>query len=371
MIRVLVVEDSLTVRMRIVEVLGADPDLQVVGEASDGQQAIDLCERLRPDVITLDMMLPVMNGLAVTEHIMAFCPTPIVIVSSSMNRGELSRTYDALAAGAVEVLDKPSGAEPDDAWEKRLVSLLKLVSRIKVVTHPRARLGLRRNASPAAPRIQPPAPAPLAPAAPVAPPLARAEPGYGLVAIGTSTGGPNALVDVLGRLPSVFPLPILLVIHIGRPFSAGFAEWLAGQSSLAVSVAVDGAPLPRRGEGRVVMAPPDVHLVVRRGVLRLTADPERHSCRPSVDVLFESIAQELGPSAIACLLTGMGRDGAEGLRAVQRAGGMTIAQDERTSVVFGMPREAIALGAANRVLALDDIGPALRDLATESKQARR
>lgn len=367
MIRVLVVEDSLTVRMRIVEVLAADPDLLVVGEASDGQQAIDLCERLRPDVITLDMMLPVMNGLAVTEHIMAFCPTPIVIVSSSMNRGELSRTYDALAAGAVEVLDKPSGDEPDDAWERRLVSLLKLVSRIKVVTHPRARLGLRRQ-TPGTERVEPSALAELVPAAPGP---ARAEPGYRLVAIGTSTGGPNALVDVLGRLPSTFPLPILLVIHIGRPFAAGFVEWLAGQSPLAVSAAVDGAPLPRRGEGRVVMAPPDVHLVVRRGLLRLTSDPERHSCRPSVDVLFESIAQELGSSAIACLLTGMGRDGAEGLRAVQQAGGMTIAQNERSSVVFGMPREAIQLGAANRVLALDEIGVALRDLATESRLPRR
>jgi two-component system chemotaxis response regulator CheB len=370
MIRVLVVDDSLTVRMRIVEVLAADPDLEVVGEAGDGQQAIDLCERLRPDVITLDMMLPVMNGLAVTEHIMAFCPTPIIIVSSSMNRGELSRTYDALAAGAVEVLDKPSGTEPDDAWEKRLVSLLKLVSRIKVITHPRARLGLRRNAPPI-PHKQPSAPVSLTPVPPVAPPPTRAEHGYRLVAIGTSTGGPNALVDVLGHLPSTFPLPILLVIHIGRPFAAGFAEWLAAQSAMPVSMAVDGAPLPQRGEGRVVMAPPDVHLVLRRGVLRLTTDPERHSCRPSVDVLFESIAQELGASAIACLLTGMGRDGAEGLRAVQRAGGMTIAQDERTSVVFGMPREAIALGAANRVLGLDEIGPALRGLATESKQPRR
>jgi two-component system, chemotaxis family, protein-glutamate methylesterase/glutaminase len=356
MIRVLVVEDSLTVRMRLLEILSADPELQVVGEAADGKCAIDLCERLRPDVVTLDMMLPVMSGLAVTEHIMAFCPTPIIIVSSSMNRGELFKTYDALAAGAVEVLDKPSGEEPDQSWEKRLVSLVKLVSRIKVITHPRARLGQHLRGTSISPHAEPPTL--------VSAPSARAESSYELVAVGTSTGGPNALVEVLSRLPRAFPLPILLVIHIGKPFAAGFAEWLASQCSIGVSLAVDGAPLPKRGESGVFMAIPDSHLVVRGGALRLTADPERHSCRPSVDVLFESVARELGARAIACLLTGMGRDGAEGLRAVQRAGGMTIAQNERTSVVFGMPREAIHLGAANRVLGLDEIGPALGELAS-------
>src|SRR5260370_12943288 len=144
MIRVLVVDDSLTVRKRLVDVLGADRELQVVGEAGDGPQAIELCERLRPDVMTLDMMLPTMNGLAVTEHVMAFFPTPIVIVSSSTNRGELFKTYDALAAGAVEVLDKPGATEPADDWERRLVALVKLVSRIKVITHPPRRLGANR-----------------------------------------------------------------------------------------------------------------------------------------------------------------------------------------------------------------------------------
>ena len=360
MIRVLVVDDSLTVRKRLVDVLGADRELVVVGEASDGPQAIELCERLRPDVMTLDMMLPTMNGVAVTEHVMAFFPTPIVIVSSSTNRGELFKTYDALAAGAVEVLDKPGASERADDWERRLVALVKLVSRIKVITHPRGRLGAHRLSLAPRPRAEP-----------QSVPLTRAESVYELIAIGTSTGGPNALVDVLRRLPPTFPLPILVVIHIGRPFAAGFAEWLAAQSPVRVSVAVDGAALPRRGQPGVLIAPPDVHLVVRSGVLRLTSDPERHSCRPSVDVLFESIALELGASAIACLLTGMGRDGAEGLRAIHRAGGMTIAQDERTSVVFGMPREAIALGAAKRVLALDEIAPALGHLAAESRSSRQ
>ncbi len=352
MIRVLVVDDSLTVRARLIEVLAADPELQVIGEAADGQRAIELCERLRPDVLTLDMMLPVLNGLEVTEHIMAFCPTPIVIVSSSTNRGELFKTYDALAAGAVEVLDKPSGSDSDEAWETRFVGLVKLVSRIKVITHPRARLNPRTRV--ASVRPQP---------GPHESRVASRGDGYRLLAIGTSTGGPKALVEVLTRLPASFPLPVLLVIHIGRPFAAGFAEWLATQSRLPVTMAVDRMPIPTYGEPCVVMAPPDEHLVVRGGLLRLTKDPERHSCRPSADVLFESVARELGASSIACVLTGMGRDGAEGLHAVRRAGGATLAQDEGTSTVFGMPREAILRGAADRVLPLDRIGAALGALA--------
>src|SRR5438128_5361017 len=135
-IRVLVVEDSLTVRKRLVEVLAGDPELDVVGEAEDGKQAIELCQQLRPDVVTLDMMMPVMSGLAATEYIMAYCPTPILIVSASMNRGELFRTYEALAAGAVDVLDKSQAGE-DEEWERKLVSAVRTVSRIKVITHPR------------------------------------------------------------------------------------------------------------------------------------------------------------------------------------------------------------------------------------------
>jgi two-component system chemotaxis response regulator CheB len=350
-IRVLVVEDSLTVRKRLVEVLSADPELTVVGEASDGQRAIELCEALRPDVITLDMMMPVMTGLAATEHIMAYCPTPIIVVSSSTNRGELFRTYQALAAGAVDVLDKPRGDEVDDRWERKLLSTVKLVSRIKVITHPRARLGARSGR-----------------AVPPTPPLPATPGKHALVVIGASTGGPNAVVEVLRHLPEGFPLPVLLVIHIGAPFGASFAEWLDRQLSLRVTTAVDGEPLPALGQGRVVMAPPDFHLVVRGAQLRLTADPERHSCRPSVDNLFESVARDLGPATIACLLTGMGRDGAVGMQAIQRAGGLTIAQDEATSVVFGMPREAIALGAADRVLPLGEIGPALAQLAQAERR---
>jgi two-component system chemotaxis response regulator CheB len=345
-IRVLVVEDSLTMRKRICAALAGDPDFDIVGEAGDGKKAIEICLAARPDVITMDMMLPVMSGLSATEYIMAYCPTPILIVSASTNRGDLFKAYDALAAGAVDVLEKPDGEEADRVWDRKFVATVKLVSRIRVITHPRARLISR----------------PVAGAARVAPPSAAPTQ---LVAIGASTGGPGALIEILRALPPGFAPPILLVQHISEPLGAAFAEWLGAQTGREVSFAASGERLSAL-RGRVIMAPPGRHLDVRAGALRLDDGPERNSCRPSVDVLFESVARECGSAVTACLLTGMGRDGAAGLLAIRRAGGVTIAQDEASSVVYGMPREAALLGAAERVLPLVEIGPALADLASES-----
>lgn len=344
-IRVLVVEDSLTIRKRIMEILGADPGIDVVGEAGDGATAIELCRQLRPDVITMDMMLPVMTGLSATEYIMAHTPTPILIVSASTNRGELFRTYDALAAGAVDVLEKPGAESIEGAWESRLLSAVKLVSRIKVITHLRARLAPpsthpRRDASSEA-RLE----------------GRRTR----VIAVGASTGGPGALLDVLRQLPAGFPIPVLMVLHLGEPFAAAFADWLDAQTAHSVRYAREGDVLPPGGG--VLLAPPGKHLVLRDGRLRLTSDPEVHSCRPAVDVLFESLAVEQGSSAAAALLTGMGRDGASGLLSIRRAGGLTIAQDEASCVVYGMPREAVLLGAAERILPLGEIGAAFAGLA--------
>jgi two-component system chemotaxis response regulator CheB len=352
-LRVLVVEDSLTVRKHISATLSADPGIEVVGEAEDGRRAIELCLQHRPDVITMDMMLPVMSGLAATEYIMAHCPTPILVVSSSINRGELFKTYDALAAGAVDVIDKgSSSAEPDGVWERNLVSTTKLVAKIRVITHMRGRLMSLDG---------PPRPAPP-------PPSAAAATGQGrrreVVAIGASTGGPAAIVEVLRGLPPSFQLPVLFVLHINEPFGTAFADWLDGQTSRRVAYAKDGESVASAA-GRVVMAPAGHHLVVRDRRLRLTRDPEQHSCRPSIDVLFKSVALDYGPSSTAALLTGMGRDGAAGLLDIRKAGGLTIAQDEATSIIYGMPREAVMLEAAVRVLALDEIGPALAASGSE------
>jgi two-component system chemotaxis response regulator CheB len=351
-IRVLVVEDSLTTRRYLCDVLAADPDIEIVGEAEDGKEAIRLCQSLRPGLVTMDMMLPVMTGLSATEYIMAHCPTPILIVSSSTNRGELFKTYDALAAGAVDVLEKPQESESADNWERRFLSTAKLVSRIRVVTHPRARLGALGQSRPES-----------RPSDSVAPAGTREH--YQLVVVGASTGGPAAVLEILRALPPTFPLPLLLVLHINEQFAAALAEWLDAQTGIRVSYARDGEPVSA-GAGRMIVAPPDRHLIVARGRLRLTHDPPRHSCRPSVDVLFESAAREYGGSVIACLLTGMGRDGAEGMLQVHRAGGVTIAQDEATSVVYGMPREAVILGAVSQGHAIAEIGPALTDLAMPS-----
>jgi len=345
--RVLVAEDSLTVRMRLVEILRGDPEIELVGLAQDGKQAIELCAKLKPDVITMDMMMPVMSGLSATEYIMAHCPTPILVVSASVNRGELFRTYEALSAGAVDVFDKPSGQEPDGDWERKFLATVKMVAKIRVITHPRGRLVSSRVALP----LQPP-PKPAS--------GRRIE----LVAIGASTGGPGAIVEILRALPIEFRLPILFVLHINEPFGAAFADWLDGQTERRVAYGREGEPVEALA-GRVAMAPVGHHLIVRDRRLRLIDSPERWSCRPSVDVLFESLGPEYGKTVAACLLTGMGRDGAKGLLQLRRAGGLTIAQDEASSVVYGMPREAAQLGAAAEILPLTEIGPRLLALQAE------
>ena len=258
-IRVLVVEDSLTVRKRLVEILAADPEIEVVGEAEDGKRAIELCQEARPDVITMDMMLPVMTGLAATEYIMAHCPTPILIVSSSINRGELFRTYDALAAGAVDVLEKPTGDEPDGVWEREFISTVKLVSRIRVITHPRARLGAsasralgRRRRDHRESRARPVPDARSSPSArrPAGP------------APSSRSCAPAA----------TFRLPILLVLHINEPFGAAFADWLDGQTARRVAYRQGRRPVAAAGGTRRHGAA-GRHLVVRDGRLRLTLDP--------------------------------------------------------------------------------------------------
>jgi two-component system chemotaxis response regulator CheB len=218
-----------------------------------------------------------------------------------------------------------------------------MVSRIRVITHPRGLRGLH----------QPP---PTERASAVDP--VRSARKYDYVAIGASTGGPGAIVEILRSLPPAFQLPILFVLHINEPFGTAFAEWLDGQTGRRVACPKDGDPIAS-AVGRVAIAPVGRHLIVRERRMRLVDEPERWSCRPSVDVLFESIAVDDAGGVIACLLTGMGKDGAQGLRKLRQAGGLTIAQDEASSIVYGMPREAALLDAANEILPLGEIGPRL------------
>lgn len=357
-IRVLVVEDSLTVRKYLVEVLQADPTFEVVGEGQTGRDAIEMTQRLRPDIVTIDIAMPELSGLAATEYLMAYCPTPILIVSASVNHAGALHTLDALAAGAVDTLEKPRGDETDERWERQFRAAVRVASRVKVITRSRSRLRLHAAATAA-----------VAPVAPIALGDPLAPTGVGLIAIGASTGGPQALMEILPALPRNFATPLLLVVHLDLRFDASFREWLEGIARLPVRHVVDGEALPTRGTRGLLLAPADRHLLVERGHLRLLRTPERHSCRPSVDVLFESLAQELGSRAVGVLLTGMGVDGAAGLRQMRAAGALTIAQDEASSVIFGMPGEAIRLGAAVRILPLSAIAPALAalDAAAPSK----
>lgn len=354
-IRVLVVEDSLTVRRFLTTALAQDPECEVVGEAAHAADAIRQCTALRPDVVTLDMLLAgESTGLEVTEHIMAYCPTPILIVSSSFNRGEALKSLDALAAGAVDTLEKPTGREGEADWQRCFLERVKLVARIRVITHVRGRRRVLEQAT-------------VRGSTPAGPRAGRSEPR--IIAMGASTGGPGAVAEILGDRAHPLPLPVLLVVHLAPGFGRTFAAWLGKMLSVPVMEAVHGAPLPGPGERCVIVSPAEVHLLVEGGQLRLSKAAERHSCRPSIDVLFESVAREFGAAAIGCLLTGMGRDGAEGLLAMRNAGAVTVAQDEATSVVFGMPREAIRLGAASHVLCLQAIAPALVHFGSRTSRA--
>jgi two-component system chemotaxis response regulator CheB len=354
-IRVVVVDDSITVRERLVEILAREVDIEVVGQAANGRRAVELTAALRPDVVTLDIVMPDMTGLSATEQIMAHHPTPILIVSSSFNRGELFDTYSALAAGAVDVLEKPN-LDSDDPWEPRFLDAVRMVAKIKVITQPRARLAMLGQARKAV------APVASAPAQVDARVHAR------VVAIGASTGGPAALATVLGAIAPSYPHPMIVVLHIDTRFAPAFADWLGTQTRHRVRLAAHGERLDAAA-GVVLVAPADCHLTVRGGVVELVDSPPRNHCKPSIDVLFESLAMEYGQGCAACLLTGMGRDGAAGLLAIRKAGGFTIGQDEASSVIYGMPREACAIGAVERQLALDDIGPAL-DALRAWKEAR-
>lgn len=340
MIRVLVVDDSLTLRKTIAEVLEEHPDFEVVGEARDGKDAIHQAEKLRPDVITMDMMMPEMTGLSATEYIMAHCPTPILIVSSSTNRGELMKTYDALAAGAVNVYDKPTGKELEGVWENGLIAELKLVHRVPVIRHLKGKVGAKK----------------------LRPSLSSRAGKYNLIVIGASTGGPQAVLSLLKALPPDIRVPILCVIHLKAGFSTSLAEWLSINTNLKVEFAQDGQVLTVQKSTQVFLAPADFHLTLESGKLRLRQTPPQNYCRPSVDVLFESVVCSPQYKAIGILLTGMGKDGAKGLKSLRDSGALTIAQDESSSIIYGMPKVAVDMGAAIKVLHLDDISREIIEL---------
>lgn len=344
MIKVLIVEDTPVVREFLVHVLSADPDIRVVGTAHDGEEALEAVRRYRPDVITMDIHMPKLNGLDATRRIMETDPTPIVIVSGSTDPRELATTFDAMEAGALAVLLRPTGiGHPDhEATVLNLLQTVKLMSEVKVVRRwPR-------------PRSRPPAPRPVEMG------LGREPAKVRIVAIGASTGGPPVLQTILAGLPKDFPVPLALVQHMAAGFTHGFVDWLSQSASLPVHAAGHGdCMLP----GHVYVAPDDCHMMVERGGrIALARTGPVNGLRPSVSCLFRSVAEVYGCDAVGCILTGMGRDGAEELRLMKEKGAITIAQDKDSSVVHGMPGEAIKLDAAMLVLPPEKIAAVLTNL---------
>jgi two-component system chemotaxis response regulator CheB len=341
MIKVVIVEDSPVAREFLIYILTSDPAIQVVGVAGNGVEALAVVARVRPDVITMDIHMPVMDGFEATRRIMETVPTPIVIVSGSTTATEVASTFRAHEVGALAVVLRPPGMDHAafEACEKELLRTVKLMSEIKVVRRiPRA--------------VQKPAPV-SALVATVSPAVVDIQ----LVAIGASTGGPLALKKLLSGLPADFSAPILIVQHIAAGFVTGFAEWLAGATGFPVRIASHReVPLP----GHVYVAPDGVHMGVTCGPVIVLSDqlPE-HGLRPSVAYLFRCVAQALGPGAVGVLLTGMGRDGADELKMMKDRGAITVAQDKESSIVHGMPGEAIKLGAATYILPPEEIAALL------------
>lgn len=345
MIKVLVVDDSAVVRQHLKHMYEADGRMKVCGLAVNGKEAVEMASALRPDVISMDINMPVMNGMEATRQIMETSPVPIVIVSASYQKNDVEKSFLAMEAGAVAILGKPGG--DSDAIgrtaNQELIETIKLMSEIKVV-----RRWSRYNAA------KRPAPEPAAIDVPSGQKIE-------MVAIGASTGGPPVLQTILSGLDSSFPAPVLIVQHMAKGFIGGLADWLSQTTGMKTSVARHGE---RTIAGRVYFAPDDRHMGIDGSsrIILSAAEPE-NGVRPSVSYLFRSAKEAFGKATAGVLLTGMGKDGADELLAMHAAGGVTIAQDMETSIVFGMPGEAVRLGAAGHVLAPDMIPLVLSRIA--------
>ena len=346
-VRVLVVDDSALMRKLIPQMLEADPSIEVVGTAMDGNFCLKKIEELQPHVVTLDLQMPGMNGIDTLKEIMRRRPLPVIVVSSHSIDGA-SITFKALGLGAFDFVTKPQDASVHMAETAReLIAKIKAAADCRVV-----RPGTLRGAPPRTEKST---------SARSGPPPTR------IVAIGISTGGPQALEFLLAQLPPDFPGTILVVQHMPEGFTEMFARRLDELCALRVKEAQSGDVLQA---GRVVVCPGSRHMTIKRlpmgNVVVLNDDPPVNGHRPSVDVLFRSVAEQFGKQSVAVLMTGMGDDGAEGLGAVKKAGGMTIAQSEESCVVYGMPKAAIERGYATRVVALDVLSSTLQALCGRS-----
>lgn len=337
-IKVLLVEDSLTVLKLLTAILSEDPHFEIIGSVTNGALALEFVKNNRPDVISMDINMPVMDGIEATRQIMHLCPVPIVIVSSMYDSTGIQMSFDILKAGALTILPKPNGpGHPNfEQTAKEYRNMLKLMSRITVTakkiihgnTH-HFEMQVQKNDS-------------------INYTIQRK-----IIAIGASAGGPIALQTILNKIPKSIPVPILIVQHIDSNFADGFCNWLNATSSIKVNIARDGEKLL---PGQAYLPPADSHLGIHKeGIAIVSKEPPERNLRPAVSYLFNSVAKTYGKNAIAILLSGMGQDGANELKILHNLGSLTIAQDEATSLVHGMPGEAIRIGGASLILSPENI----------------
>ncbi|PAU65686.1 chemotaxis response regulator protein-glutamate methylesterase [Pseudomonas sp. PIC25] len=352
-VKVLVVDDSGFFRRRVSEILSADPNIQVVGTATNGREAIDQALALKPDVITMDYEMPMMDGITAVRHIMQRCPTPVLMFSSLTHEGARV-TLDALDAGAVDYL--PKNFEDISRNPEKVKQLL--CEKVHTIARSNRRYSSfspsPAAASPTSSAPARPAPAAPAPAAPTGGSPAPKRKAYKLVAIGTSTGGPVALQRVLTQLPGNFPAPIVLIQHMPAAFTKAFAERLDKLCRISVKEAEDGDMLR---PGLALLAPGGKQMMVDpRGVVKILPGDERLNYKPCVDITFGSAAKSFNDKVLAVVLTGMGADGREGARMLKQSGSQVWAQDEASCVIYGMPMAVAKANLADAIYGLDDIG---------------
>lgn len=352
-IRVLVVDDAVVIRRIVTDVLSADPDIQVIGTAANGKIAMAKIPQLNPDLVTLDVEMPEMDGLATLREIRKFKPRLPVIMFSTLTARGAETTLDALAAGANDYVTKPANVGSVSTAMTRIRD--ELIPRIKALTV-RATAPITPKSSPAFSSV------------PTMPASARGP--IKAVLIGVSTGGPNALADVIPHIPAGLPVPVFIVQHMPPVFTRLLADRLAAKAQLPVTEAVDNEPIV---PGHIYIAPGDFHMTISRDrrTIHLNKEMAENSCRPAVDVLFRSAASAYGSSTLAVVLTGMGQDGLLGGKAIRQAGGRVIVQDEATSVVWGMPGAIARDGLAEKQLPLSMIAPEITRLVLQPSIATK
>jgi two-component system chemotaxis response regulator CheB len=337
-IKVLVVDDSPAMCKVLTDVLNSDLQIIVAGVARNGKEGVEMAACLKPDIITMDVNMPVMDGIEATKQIMAYNATPILIVCASAMDIEMDKVFKAISYGALDVIEKSQmSAVGDRPYGSILIEKIKFLSRIKVIRHPMATLDRDM----------------LGQALKIPKAVDKREVFGKIVAIAASTGGPGAILEVLKKLPKNFPCGIVIVQHITSGFLEGMAEWLNSECQVKVKVAEDSE---RVCQGVVYLAPTDLQMRIEiGGKIRLSDEPPYNGYRPSGDVLLESVAAVYRESAVGVILTGMGSDGAVGISAIKKMNGRTIAQDEKSCAVFGMPKSAIDMGVVDKVLPPDKI----------------